>query len=140
MGIDNLKVGDLVVCQYGYHVGIGYAKVLKIVDLKTDKEHQEYGPIITGHGKRNSKLNITIQYVGYDMRDGDNEDDLGEIVEVEEVRILDPHYIYRIVDEESISKVRTEWERLMNSKLDFLYKHVNKTKLEGRKSLPNMKF
>lgn len=140
MGIEILKVGDLVCCHHSFHVGIGYGKVLKIVNRETKQEYQEYGPIITGYGDKNSKLNVTVQYVGYDMTHHYNEDDLGEIVEVDEVRILDPHSIYRIVDEEMISKIRTEWERLMNSKLDFLYKHVNKTKLEGRKSLPGMKF
>jgi hypothetical protein len=135
-----LKVGDLVSCHYGYHVGIGYGKVLKIVDRKTKKEHQEYGPIITGRGDKNSKIDVTIQFVGYDMRDGDMEDDLGEIVLVDEIKVLDPHDIYRIVNEEMISKIRSEWERLLNSKLEFFYKHVNKLSLEGRKTIPGMKF
>lgn len=135
-----LKVGDLVSCHYGYRVGIGYGKVLKIVDRKTKEEHQEYGPIITGRGDKNSKIDITIQFVGYDLRDGDMEDDLGEIVEIGDVKVLDPHEVYRVVSEEVISQIRNEWETLMRNKLDFFYKHVNKTKLEGRKSLPNMKF
>jgi hypothetical protein len=135
-----LKIGDLVSCHYRYHVGIGYGRVLKIVDRKTKQECQEYGPIITGRGDENSRLDITIQFVGYDLRDGDMESDLGEIIEIDDIQVLDPHDIYRVVSEEMITQVRTEWETLMRNKLDFFYKHVNKTKLEGRKSLPNMKF
>lgn len=135
-----LKVGDLVSCHYGYRIGIGYGKVLKIVDRKTKEEFQEYGPIITGRGDKNSRIDITIQFVGYDLRDGDMEGDLGEVVEIDDVQILDPHEVYRVVSEDVISQIRNEWETLMRNKLDFLYKHVNKTKLEGRKNLPNMKF
>jgi hypothetical protein len=135
-----LKIGDLVSCHYGYHVGIGYGRVLKIVDRKTKQEHQEYGPIITGRGDENSRLDITIQFVGYDLRYGDMETDLGEIVEIDDIQVLDPHDVYRVVNEETIAKIRSEWERLLNSKLEFFYKHVNKPSLEGRKSLPGMKF
>ena len=135
-----LKVGDLVSCHYGYHIGIGYGKVLKITDRNTKKEYHEYGPVITGYGDKNSRIDVTIQMVGYDMRDGDMEDDLGEIVLVDEIKVLDPHEIYRVVNEETIAKIRSEWERLLNSKLEFFYKHVNKLSLEGRKSLPGMKF
>lgn len=138
--IELLKVGDLVSCHHGYRVGIGYGKVLKIVDRSTKQEFQEYGPIITGRGDKNSRIDITIQYVGYDLRDGDMEHDLGEIIEVDDVKILDPHEVYRVVSEDAISQIRNEWETLMRNKLEFFYKHVNKTKLEGRKSLPNMKF
>jgi len=135
-----LKIGDFIACHYEYHVGIGYAKVLRIVDRKTKQLHQEYGPIITGRGDENSKIDIVVQYVGYDMRNGDNEDDLGDIIEVDNQTILDPHQVYRVIDEEMISKIRGEWERLLNTKLEFFYKHVNKKSFEGRKTLPGMKF
>ena len=137
--MENLKVGDLVVCSYNHHTGIGYGKVLKIYDFINKQEYQEYGPVITGHGDRNSKLEITVQILGYDLRDGDNEDDLGELVEVNEVKVMDPHYVYRVITEEEINRIRNEWEILMTNKLNFLYKNVNKPILEGRKSLNTLK-
>ena len=137
--MENLKVGDLVVCHYDYHTGIGYGKVLKLYELRTQREYQEYGPIITGMGDANSKLEVTVQMLGYDLRDGDNEDDLGELVEINEVKVIDPHRVYRIITEEEINRIRDEWKILMTNKLNFLYKNVNKPVLEGRKSLNTLK-
>lgn len=138
--MENLKVGDLVACRHHYHTGIGYGKVLKIYDFIHKQEHQEYGPVITGHGDRNSKLEITVQILGYDLRGGDNEDDLGELVEVDEVKVMDPHYVYRVITEEEINRIRNEWEILMTNKLNFFYKNVNKPVLDGRKILKNLPF
>lgn len=140
MEIELLKIGDLVLCHYSYHTGIGYGKVLKIVDRKTQEEYQSYGPVITGWGEKNSRLDITLQIVGYDMRDGDREDDLGDIVEVSEERVVDPHQVYRVLTEEKITEIKNEWERLTRNKLNFFYNNLNKEPLEGRKSLNNFKF
>lgn len=141
--MENLKVGDLVVCNLlanrEYRTGIGYGKVLKLYELRTQREYQEYGPIITGKGNANSKLEVTVQMLGYDLRDGDNEDDLGELVEINEVKVMDPHCVYRIITEEEINRIRNKWEVLMINKLNFLYKNVNKPVLEGRKSLNKLK-
>lgn len=137
--MENIKVGDLIVCHYDYHTGIGYAKVLKIFELRLKREYQEYGPIITGMGDANSKLEVTVQLLGYDLRDGDNEYDLSEVVEVDEVKVMDPHQIYRVITEEEIGRIKNEWETLMANKLDFLYKNVNKPVLDGRKSLNTLK-
>ena len=65
---DKNKVGDLVVCHYQFHVGIGYAKVIKIFDCEKGREVEEYGPVIKHHGDNNSKLDITVQILGYDLR------------------------------------------------------------------------
>lgn len=137
--MEKLKVGDLVICHYGYHVGIGYAKVLKIFDKKTKKEFQEYGPVITGRGDENSKLEITVEIVGYDLTEHNNEYDLGEIVEVKEIRILDSHYIYRILDEKIIAEIREGWEKMIKDKIDFFYKNLNKELMEGRKNITSLK-
>lgn len=138
--MENLKVGDLVVCNYDYHTGIGYGKVIRLYGLTDQREYQEYGPIITGRGDANSKLEITVQMVGYDLRDGDNEDDLGEIVEIDEVRVLNPHYVYRVITEDEINRIKGEWETLMRNKLDFLYKNVNRPPIGGKKILNSLKF
>lgn len=138
--MDIIKVGDLVVCHYDYHTGIGYGKVLKLYEFITKREYQEYGPVITGRGDANSKLEITIQMLGYDLRDGDNESDLGEIVELNEIKVMDPHDVYRVVTEEEITRIRNEWETLMRNKLNFFYKNVNKPIMDGRKSLKTIKF
>lgn len=133
--IEILKVGDMVLCHHSYHTGIGYGKVIKIVNRNTKEEFQEFGPLITGRGDNNSKIDVTIKIVGYDLRDGDNEDDLGEIVEIEDTRIVDAHGVYRILTEEMISEIKDEWDRLVKNKLNFFYKHVNKDKFEGKKIL-----
>ena len=138
--IENIKVGDLVVCHYQFHVGIGYAKVTKIFDCEKGREVEEYGPVIKHHGDNNSKLDITVQILGYDLRDGDNEDDLGEIIEVNEIKVFNPNDIYRIITEDEINRIKGEWETLMRDKLNFLYKNVNRPPIGGRKIISSLKF
>lgn len=136
---EKLKIGDLVSCYYKIHCGIGYAKVLEITDKVTGESYQEYGPIIVGRGDKNSKINIKLQYVGYDLLDGNMENDLSEFIEVDEISAAGIHDVYRVVDEEMISKIKEKWDRLYKNKIDFFYKYVNKKPLEGRKSLNKLK-
>lgn len=137
MGSINLKVGDFVCCDYSYNTGVGYGKVLKITDIKTKNEFQSYENIITGWGDKNTKLAIMVQIVGYDF---DSDHTLSTIVEINEERLMDPHSIYRILNEQDISNLKNSWESTMRTKLEFFYQHVNKEPLEGRKTIPNMKF
>ena len=30
---DNLKIGDLIKCEYDHYTGVGYAKVIKITNI-----------------------------------------------------------------------------------------------------------
>ncbi len=138
--IENIKVGDLIVCHYQYHVGIGYGKVTKIFDRGEGREVEEYGPVIKHCGDNSSKLDITVQILGYDLRDGDNEDDMGEIIEIDEIKVFNPNDIYRVITEEEINRIKEEWETLMRNKLNFLYKNVNRPPIGGRKIINSLKF
>lgn len=139
--MEKLKIGDLVVCSYDCYTGrIGYGKVIKLYELITQREYQEYGPIITRSDNTNFKLEITVQIVGYDLREDYNEYDLGEIVEVDEIRVLNPYHIYRVITEDKINHIRREWELLMKNKLDLFYKNVNKPPMSGKKILNSLKF
>ena len=136
--MDIIRVGDLVVCDYNYH--ISYAKILKIYELRAKREYEEYGPVITGLGDANSKLDITVQILAHDLRDGDNFDDVGELVMVDETKIVTANEVYRVITEEDINSIKNEWERLMRTKLDFFYQNVNRPPLSGRKILNSLKF
>ena len=136
--MEKLKVGDLVACHYDYHSGIGYAKVIKILDCKNNTEVQEYGPVITGNGDLNSKLDITIKIIGHDLFEG-NEYDLVEVIEVDEERVVDPHSIYRVITEQDINFIKQRWDDMVNKKLGFLHKHVNRDVMTGKKMVNGLK-
>jgi len=140
MGLDKIKIGDLVVCRYDHNIGVAYGKVLKIFDINNGIEVEGYVPVITGWGDKNSKLEITLKIVGYDLREDGMEHSLSEIVELDDTRVFDPHHIFRVINEEDINRIKEEWELLMREKLSFLYKNVNRPPIGGRKILPTLKF
>lgn len=135
----NLKIGDFVVCDSQQTItGAGYGKVIKIFDITNNLEVDSYENIITGRGDKNSKLEITVKVIGYDLTY--NETNLSDFVELDGgTRIFDPHQVYRVVTEKDISEIKNNWEIMMRDKLDFFYKHLNKEPLEGRKSLNTLK-
>jgi len=134
-----LKVNDFIVCDNPEYMGIGYAKVIKITDKITKEEFDEYGPVIRGLGDKNSNLDITVQYVGYEMDDSVMVDGLDEIADIDIIKVINPHSIYQIITEEMISQIKDKWEYRMTAKLDFFYKHLDKPILEGRKSINTLK-
>ena len=135
----NIKIGDFVVCDSQQTItGAGYGKVIKLYDITKGLEVEHYENIITGRGDKNSKLEITVKIIGYDLTY--NETNLSDFVELDGgTRIFDPHQVYRVITEESISEIKDNWEIMMTAKLDFFYKHINKEPLEGRKSLNTLK-
>jgi len=131
-----LKIGDLVRCHYSHHTGIGYAKVLKIINKSTREEYQVYDNVITGHGEKNSPLDVIVNFVGYDF----NDEYLSSVVNTDETKSLNPVDIYGVYTETDVLEMKRKWETEVNKKFNFLYEHVNRDTLEGRKSIPNMKF
>lgn len=138
MGFESIKIGDLVYCGYDYHGS--YGKVIKLFDRNKNIEVEEYGPVITGVGFKNSKLDITVQVLAHSLNREDSLYDLGDLVEINEIEILDPNEIYSIITEKDINEMRISWETLMKNKLDFLYKNVNKPPMSGRKTINSLKF
>ena len=80
---------------------------------------------------------LPIQIVGYDF---DMVSDLSTVVEIDEERILKPHSIYLVLTEQGISDFKNSLEYRLNKKLTFLYQHLDKELLEGKKTSLNMKF
>jgi len=131
---DNLKIGDLIKCEYDHYTGVGYAKVIKITNIKTKEDYQNYE--IISDNDESSYLQITVKFLGYDMF-GDN--DIEPIVIVDEIRPISLSDIYEIYTEQRIVDLKNMWEELITNKFNFLYEHINRDILSGKKSINKLK-
>lgn len=123
-----IKIGDLVSTRTSYHPPkMIYGNITQIKD-NNDELHEQY-EVITGHGDKNSKLKVTINY--FAELDEDSYTDITDIIRyLDEPLIKVENNMHKLVfhTEKKIKATCNFYNKKIdkiNNKIKFLKKHRN---------------
>ncbi len=128
MGVEIIKVGDLVSSRTSYHPPkMIYGNITEIKD-SNDEIHDQY-EVITGNGDRNSKLEVTVSY--FAELDEDYHYDITDAIKYFETPLVkvetNMHNLVFHTDKKikgTFKHYRTKITNI-NNKINFLKKHRN---------------
>lgn len=134
-----LKLGDLVVCCTP-HTMLTYAKVMEITNKLTGEKYNSYDDLSSEiFENKNHVLTIRVKALGLESLQGFNEFSVSNINYIDDVYELSPTYLYRVIDEDIIKKIKKDWEDLIEKKISFFLDNVNKPVLSGKKFIKDFK-
>ncbi len=128
MGVEIIKVGDLVSSRTSYHPPkMIYGNITEIKD--SNDEIQDQYEVITGNGDRNSKLEVTVSY--FAELDEDYHYDITDAIKYFETPLVkvetNMHNLVFHTDKKikgTFKHYRTKITNI-NNKINFLKKHRN---------------